>query len=399
MEVKPGYKQTEVGVIPENWEVKPLGDVVDFLDGRRRPVKDSDRAKMRGDIPYYGASGIVDYVNSFLFDEELILLGEDGENILSRNCRLAFKICGKSWVNNHAHVLRPKAGISLDYLAEFLESRDYAQYNSGTAQPKLNKFVCTGIPVLCPPHPEQSAIATALNDADTLLDSLSQLIDKKRGLKQATMQQLLTGKTRLPGFHGKWRVRELSEVCTKIQDGTHFSPKLGGNDFLYVTSKNIGFSTFDVSTAEMIDATEHAKIYKRCDVKKGDLLLTKDGANTGNCALNPLDEPFSLLSSVAFLRFDLRQQVPSFFLYHILSGEGQRQIADLMSGNAITRLTLAKIKALRFAVASFEEQTAIAEVLSGMDAELAALEQRREKTRALKQAMMQELLTGKTRLV
>jgi type I restriction enzyme S subunit len=133
MEVKPDYKQTELGIIPEDWEVMSLADVADFLDGRRRPVKDSDRAKMRGEIPYYGASGIVDYVNSFLFDEDLILLGEDGENILSRNCRLAFKISGKTWVNNHAHVLRPKPGMSLDYLANFLESRDYAQYNTGTA--------------------------------------------------------------------------------------------------------------------------------------------------------------------------------------------------------------------------------------------------------------------------
>jgi type I restriction enzyme S subunit len=105
MEVKPGFKQTEAGVIPQDWSLRQLGDVVEFLDGRRRPVKDADRAKMRASIPYYGASGIVDYVNDYLFDEDLILLGEDGENILSRNCRLAFRISGKAWVNNHAHVL------------------------------------------------------------------------------------------------------------------------------------------------------------------------------------------------------------------------------------------------------------------------------------------------------
>src|ERR1051325_2328368 len=140
------YKQTEVGMIPSDWEVWKLGDVVEFLDGQRRPVKDSDRTKMRGDFPYYGASGIIDYINDFIFDEDLILLGEDVENILSRNCRLAFRISGKVWVNNHAHVLRPKTGMDIGYLTEYLESLNYEQYNTGTAQPKLNKLVCSTIP-------------------------------------------------------------------------------------------------------------------------------------------------------------------------------------------------------------------------------------------------------------
>ena len=158
MEVKsshvcpPGYKQTEVGVIPEDWNLRQLGDVVTFLDGKRRPVKDADRAKMRGPIPYYGASGIVDYVNDYLFDEDLILLGEDGENILSRNCRLAFRISGKAWVNNHAHVLKPNPDISIGFLTDYLESLNYERFNSGTAQPKLNKQTCFGIPVALPPH-------------------------------------------------------------------------------------------------------------------------------------------------------------------------------------------------------------------------------------------------------
>ena len=122
MELRAGYKQTDVGSIPAEWEIVPLVDVVDFLDGYRRPVKDSERSKMQGEIPYYGASGVVDYVNDFLFDDDLILLGEDGENILSRNCRLAFKVSGKAWVNNHAHVLKPKARANIDYQVEYLES-------------------------------------------------------------------------------------------------------------------------------------------------------------------------------------------------------------------------------------------------------------------------------------
>jgi len=115
--LKAGYKRTEVGVIPEDWEVSPLAEVVVFLDGKRKPVKDIYRAKMRGTMPFYGASGIVDYVNQYLFDDDLILLGEDGEHILSMNCRLSFYISGKSWVNNHAHVLKPNSDMSIGFLS------------------------------------------------------------------------------------------------------------------------------------------------------------------------------------------------------------------------------------------------------------------------------------------
>jgi type I restriction enzyme S subunit len=193
--------------------------------------------------------------------------------------------------------------------------------------------------------------------------------------------------------------QELRDICVKIQDGTHFSPKLGGSDYFYVTSRNIGRGVLDLSSVETISAEEHAKIYTRCDTREGDLLLTKDGAKTGNAAINSLDEPISLLSSVAMLRFDPKRHSTEFFLQQILSESGQKQIKDMMSGNAITRLTLAKIKALKFDVPPLDEQFYIATTLSEIDAELEALTTRLAKARQIKQGMMQELLTGRIRLV
>ncbi len=196
-----------------------------------------------------------------------------------------------------------------------------------------------------------------------------------------------------------WSVINASEACSKIQDGTHFSPKISGNDYFYVTSKNIRFGYLDLSTANRIDAAQHQAIYKRCDVKKGDVLLTKDGANTGNAALNTLDEEFSLLSSVAFLRFQQSKHCGGYFLQQILSPSGQRQIQEAMAGNAITRLTLQKINKLCFPVPPTKaEQEAIAEALSDADALIESLEQLVAKKRHLKQGTMQELLTGKKRL-
>lgn len=179
---------------------------------------------MKGVYPYYGASGIIDYVNDYLFDDDLILLGEDGENILSRSLPLAFDVSGKIWVNNHAHVLKPKDGFHIKYLTNLLESYDYELYNSGTAQPKLNKQTCYKIPICYPKYEEQRAIAQALSDTDALIASLDQLIAKKRLIKQGAMQQLLKspaeGGRRLPGFNGEWE---------NIQIGKYFDFKNGLN--------------------------------------------------------------------------------------------------------------------------------------------------------------------------
>jgi len=196
-----------------------------------------------------------------------------------------------------------------------------------------------------------------------------------------------------------WSIVSAFDACSKIQDGTHFSPRIGGNDYFYITSKNIRFGHLDISTASRIDRVQHQAIYRRCDVKKGDLLLTKDGANTGNAALNTLDEEFSLLSSVAFLRFHPSQYCPAYFLQQVLTSQGQRQIQDAMAGNAITRLTLEKIKKLRFPVPPTKaEQEAIAKLLSDADALIESLEQLIAKKRQIKQGAMLELLTGKRRL-
>ncbi|KAB7668756.1 restriction endonuclease subunit S [Plesiomonas shigelloides] len=193
-----GYKTSELGQIPEDWEVCELQDAVIFLDGQRRPIKSDERAKMAGGYPYYGASGIVGYVNDYIFDEDLILLGEDGENILSRSVPLAFQVSGKIWVNNHAHVLRPQNDFHIYFLTEYLESLDYSLFNSGTAQPKLNKKTCQRIKVIKPKYEEQTAIATILSDMDSELTALEQKLAKARDVKQGMMQQLLTGRIRLP---------------------------------------------------------------------------------------------------------------------------------------------------------------------------------------------------------
>lgn len=412
MEVRPGYKQTEAGLLPEEWAVSTVGHEFEVKLGK---MLDADR-NAGTPKPYLGNRAVqwdrIDIsdlptvpmsradIDRYRLQRGDLLVCEGGE---VGRCAIWESPLDECYYQKALHRLRPLRGFDPRVMAALLRSWSdrglLANYVTQTSIAHLPREKFIEVPLPVPPPEEQRAIATALSDMDALLAGLDRFVAKKRDLKQAAMQQLLTGQTRLPGFQGEWEVRALHEVCQKIQDGTHFSPKLGGSDYLYVTSKNIRFGKLDLSTAEHISAAEHFKIYARCDVKKGDLLLTKDGANTGNAALNPLDEPFSLLSSVAMLRFDSRHHVPAYFMHQILSNFGQAQINEAMSGNAITRLTLQKIRALRFPVASHAEQAAIAGILTDMDAELTALETRRDKTRALKQGMMQELLTGRTRLV
>ena len=149
------------------WEQRKLGDVVEFLDTMRKPLEGAKRVS--GPYPYYGASGIVDYVDDYLFDEELILLSEDGANITDRNYPVCFLAAGKYWVNNHAHVLRTKQGNENNFICNSLERKDYTQYNTGMAMPKLNKETCKKIPVLCPVFEEQKRIGDYFRRLDHLI--------------------------------------------------------------------------------------------------------------------------------------------------------------------------------------------------------------------------------------
>ncbi|WP_397603998.1 hypothetical protein [Sphingorhabdus sp.] len=145
---------------------------------------------------------------------------------------------------------------------------------------------------------------------------------------------------RFSEFDGAWGQHRLNQVTSKIQDGTHFSPELADNGaFKYITSKNIRQGYLDLGNVDHISEIAHRDIYRRCDVKFGDVLLTKDGASTGACCLNTLDEEFSLLSSVAFVRAKSGTAIGGFIFFALSSSIGQKQIFESVAGQAITRIT------------------------------------------------------------
>ena len=374
-----------------------MGDVVTFLDERRRPVRDADRASMRGTIPYYGASGIIDYVNDYLFDEDLILLGEDGENILSRNRRLAFRIAGKAWVNNHAHVLRPNSDVDIGYLSDSLESLNYEQFNSGTAQPKLTKQTCFGILIPLPlTLAEQEAIAKALNDADALIESLEQLLTKKRQIKKGAMQELLTGKNRLPQFDGKWQTTAL-ECVVEIKNGATPSTQItafwnGSVPWCRPTDITGTTGKYLLTTERSITAEGLASCGATL-LPAGTLLLCSR-ATIGEIkiATSPV------CTNQGFKSLVCKDGVSNEFLYYVLVTL-KPQLLKHASGSTFLEIGKRDVAAIQVMLPSYAEQTAIATILSDMDAEITALEAKLSKARQIKQGMMQELLTGRIRLL
>ncbi|QCD62731.1 restriction endonuclease subunit S [Tenacibaculum maritimum] len=395
---KQGFKQTEVGLIPEDWLVISLSEAVEFLDGKRRPIKANERVS--GNYPYYGASGIIDYVNDYIFDDELILLGEDGENILSRNLPLAFIIKGKAWVNNHAHVMKPNKFFNINFLTEYLESLDYSLLNSGTAQPKLNKKSCLNIRVIAPPIKEQKAIATALSDMDDLIASLESLIAKKQAIKQGAMQQLLTpphkGGKRLPGFSGEWVEKKLGEKADFYKGkGLPKSDIIEEGKYKCIHYGELFTNYNHIITSVRSRTNENSDIFLS---KENDVLMpTSDVTPNGLATASALFEDDIILGGDVLVIRPNKSLYGAFLSYQI--SMNKQQIMSLISGTTVYHLYGSDMSKFNFHIPKIDEQKAIIRILYDMEVEITQLETKKAKYQQLKQGMLQELLTGNTRLV
>ena len=189
-----------IGEIPEHWEVISLRYIFDFLNKDRVPISADKRGGMQGVYPYYGASGIIDYVNDYIFNEKLILIAEDGANLLSKSTPLAFIAEGKYWVNNHAHILKPKYE-GFDFWAKLLSLCDYTVYITGAAQPKLSRGNLGNVLLPVPPAEEILAISKKLEkDLPRYFDATKKFeaqIERLKEYKTILINQAVTGKIKV----------------------------------------------------------------------------------------------------------------------------------------------------------------------------------------------------------
>jgi type I restriction enzyme S subunit len=433
MEVKPGYKQTEVGVIPEEWECTNV-----------RGIASSARNAIVGG-PFGSDLVSADYVD----DGVPVIRGQNMsgqwvsgafvfvthkkarslEANLARPRDIVFTQRGTlgqvSLVPEKPYVaylvsqsqmkvsVNPGIADPLFYYYVFTSEEQQELIRGGTIQtgvPHINLGILRGIPIQRPPLPEQRAIAEALSDVDGLLGGLDRLIAKKRDLKQAAMQQLLTGQTRLPGFHGEWVVKTLGDLFTFSGGYSASRDQLSDDGHCYLHYGDIHGSSkmFTDVSAEYQDIPKLniplKQVASKSLLKDGDVVFVDaseddEGTSKHIVIVNKQNIPFisGLHTIVAKSKTD--ELAHEYRRYCFQTSAIKQQFLFYAVGTKVSGISKTNIPKLTLPVPSVPEQTAIAAVLSDMDAELAALEQRCEKTRALKQAMMHELLTGKTRLV
>jgi type I restriction enzyme S subunit len=274
-----------------------------------------------------------------------------------------------------------------------------------TGVPHTNLGILKSYWFPAPPLEEQRTIAQALNDADSLLDGISSLIDKKRGHKEAPMQQLLTGRTRLPRFAEEWREHQLGSEISDLEAGASVRSVRGdveGTSAILKTSAIVGGRFIPAEAKRIAPADIHrVHLYPRADTVLISRMNTVD--LVGECGYVDSDYPNLFIPDRIWMT-KLRPNTTmsaKWLAYFLSSDVARRKLRDIATGTSGSMKNISKsaLLGLAFRLPSRDEQTAIANVLSDMDAEIAALEARLEKTKALKQAMMQKLLTGRTRLV
>ncbi|UYU31466.1 restriction endonuclease subunit S [Siccibacter colletis] len=374
--------------LPEGWQMVKFGDIAKHISKRIEPSEtdldiyvglehlDPDSLK----IKRHGTPSDV---------EGQKLLVKKGQIIFGKRRAYQRKVAVADWdciCSAHAMVLEANsAKVIPEFLPFFMQSDVFMNravaISEGSLSPTIKWKILAQQEFLIPPTDKQETYVSILKKISSVVAS------SERALAQANLLHDVLG---IKSYSTTKKLTTLDSLCIKIQDGTHFSPQNIGSsgDYQYVTSKNIRMGKMEFLEKEYISQEEHKKIYTRCDVRKGDILLTKDGANTGNVCLNELDSEISLLSSVAFLRVDPNKADCNYVYHWLMLRTTQRDISSQMAGNAITRLTLKKIKSMMIPDLCLNEQKRIGDLLSRSHALIQIFNNKIEHLKRLNRAIL-----------
>ena len=419
MAVKEGYKQTEIGLIPEDWEVKTMSHVTDVRDGTH-------------ESPKYHSSGVKfvtskNIVNGILDFSEITFISEDDAEHINKRSKvdiddILMAMIGTIGdavlidrtpdfcIKNVALIKPYKDKIYPKYLYQLVVSNVYQNYIQSKLAGGIQKFISLSmlrsLYVVIPPLPEQKAIATALSDIDGLINSLSKLIEKKKKIKQGVMQELLTGKKRLKGFSGEWVETTLEELCYLVTKQTGFDyskeikpslkVKKDVDCFPFIQNKDFEGRTINYNTDYYIPKDVAYK-YPNILLNEKCLLVSISG-RIGNIGVFDNIQQAFIGGAVGIARFRDKSLIDWVLLY-LQSKDGQNQIISKKKAGAQHNLTVFDVRKLIIPLPRKEEAERIGEIIFSMDTEIEKLQVKLNKYKAIKQGMMQELLTGKTRLL
>ena len=403
-------QSSDLGPIPKDWRVCTLGSLGEALIGLTYTPSDVKAngtlvlrsSNIQGDALTFDdnvfvACDIPERIR-VRADDVLICVRNGSRNLIGKAVLLDCRVEGMTFGAFMA-VYRSQIGPLVSYLfqSEILK-RQINEHLGATINQITNKSLNSFLIPLAPTENERAAIAEALSDVDALLTGLDRLIAKKCDIKQAAMQQLLTGQTRLPGFQGEWEKRILPDLADIRSGGTPSTndPAAWDGDIAWCTPTDItalAGRKYLGSTARQI--TAHGLKQSSAEIIPAGSIVMTSRATIGECAINTIP----MTTNQGFKNFVPFDSVDAEFLYYLLTTQKSGFIS-LCGGSTFLEIGKAQLRGYGVRVPTDKaEQTAIANVLSDIDAELAALEARRDKTRSLKQGMMQQLLTGKTRLV
>jgi type I restriction enzyme S subunit len=409
----PGYKLTEVGMIPEDWDSGNLGRFWDVTDCKHITAEFVSTVGIPVASIREVQSKYVDLENAKKTTEKYYLSlieggrkPQSGDLIMSRNATVGEVAQVEDWhppfaMGQDVCLLRKKSKkYSTSYLQTVFQSpvivNQLTNLMVGSTFKRINIEQIRNFSVPMPSVHEQRAIAAALSDMDALINGLDQLIAKKHDIKQAAMQQLLTGQQRLPGFSGEWEVKRLGDVLSRMANGA-----------LYISDEKFGVPVTRIETIatgtidlERVGLAAYSSELDKYRIEVGDILFSHINSidHIGKVAYFSGGE--ALYHGMNLLLLRPGNLINNNFLYLLLSSEFMRRKARLLAKQAVSQASIntAELKGVELLLPTLPEQTAIATILSDVDNELTILETRRDKTRELRQGMMQELLTGRIRL-
>ena len=356
------------------WEKCKLEECVVFLDGKRKPIKSSERVSEQKLYPYYGASGIIDYIDDYLFDGKFILLSEDGANILDRNYRVAFIAEGKIWVNNHAHVLQSNDNIDINFIAEKLESLDYSIYNTGTTMPKLNQEVCRNIPLWLPPTEEQVKIGTLLSLLNERITTQNKIIEKYESLIKGIGNKLFSFKMRFKTNDGNdfpsWKTKSFENIGKTFSGLSGKAKEDFGIGKPFIQYKQVFDSPqIQIQNCGLVNVSDSEN---QNNVKYGDVFFTvssetPDEIGMSSVLLDEVDEMYLNSFCFGYRLSSFEVLNPLYASYFFRDSSFRNKVVKIAQGSTRYNISKSEFIKLKISLPCIEEQARIASFLSAVD--------------------------------